>query len=290
MIAHSGIVTVAMLAPVKTRLLLGASEDPIYDLCNPPPITLMSKSEEEELENSTASQAGTGSSTLPKVPEEPPTASARALHSDGNIIVTADYTGHIKVFRQDCAYLKRKNEQWETASTLTRKLGVGRRNSTNQRNSVSWRSSIASDISDGTSSMRSLGRRTPPSRLPDDGVKERSASPRTSVAAIGLSVGSSPRSARSRVPSLTSGTPVTGGSGSVNGHSRAGSIASTVASSIQDIQAYNQPKVRDYQSIGVHGGAFGGGGPSAVPSANNSVQDGYTSEDSAGGDHMSCPR
>ncbi len=47
---------------------------------------------------------------------------ARSAHSDGNIIVTTDDNGIIKVFRQDCAYLKRKHDNWETGSGFSRKL------------------------------------------------------------------------------------------------------------------------------------------------------------------------
>lgn len=43
--AHSSIVTTAIMAPIRTRQLLSASGDPLYDLCNPPPVTLISRSE-----------------------------------------------------------------------------------------------------------------------------------------------------------------------------------------------------------------------------------------------------
>src|SRR5690606_21922882 len=38
--AASTIVTAAIFAPSSTRLLLAQSCDPVYDLCDPPPITL----------------------------------------------------------------------------------------------------------------------------------------------------------------------------------------------------------------------------------------------------------
>ncbi|CAK7225669.1 hypothetical protein SCUCBS95973_005941 [Sporothrix curviconia] len=149
--AHGDMVTTAIFAPVQTRQLLGASGDPIYDLCNPPPIQLMS------LEETLASQSGMSNntrghddptatstaaaptasshpappSTLPPLPpprarpEESPAYIARSTHYDGNIIVTSDDTGIIKVFRQDCAAKKRKHESWETGSSF--------RGSTNQR-------------------------------------------------------------------------------------------------------------------------------------------------------------
>src|SRR5690606_14599932 len=126
----------------------------IYDLCNPPPVTLVARSNTADGEAAIASLDtfdalpaehvhpvnGIGSTPLPKVPEEPGSSIpnlSRAQHSDGNIIVSADYTGRIKVFRQDCAHLKRKQDQWDNASTFSRKLGVGRRDSTSARSARS---------------------------------------------------------------------------------------------------------------------------------------------------------
>ncbi|EPE06420.1 wd repeat domain-containing protein [Ophiostoma piceae UAMH 11346] len=154
--AHREMVTTAVFAPTKTRQLLGASGDPIYDLCNPPPITLMS------LEETMASQSGRSNNTLhtdnppssspPRTtqpthqptrakPEESPAYIARSTHYDGNIIVTTDDAGVIKVFRQDCAAVKRRHESWETGS-FSRKLGatsglVGRSGSIITRTSAS---------------------------------------------------------------------------------------------------------------------------------------------------------
>lgn len=109
--AHNAITTCAIIAPLKTRQLLGASEDPIFDLCNPPPVTLISR------EPSIADSKPTTelSSTLPPTPADStftkvacsPAYLARSEHRDGNILITTDYTGAIKVFRQDCACTKR---------------------------------------------------------------------------------------------------------------------------------------------------------------------------------------
>ncbi|CAK7272936.1 hypothetical protein SEPCBS119000_005387 [Sporothrix epigloea] len=159
--AHSDVVTTAIFAPVQTRQLLGASGDPIYDLCNPPPITLMS------LEETLASQSGMSSHTLangenngngtssaastkaaqsyptppPRArPEDSPAYIARSTHYDGNIIVTSDDTGIIKVFRQDCAATKRRHESWETGSSFkggTNQRLVGRSGSIITRTSAS---------------------------------------------------------------------------------------------------------------------------------------------------------
>ncbi|CAK7214321.1 hypothetical protein SBRCBS47491_002101 [Sporothrix bragantina] len=132
--AHGDMVTTAIFAPVQTRQLLGASGDPIYDLCNPPPITLMSLEErlasQSGVSNNTLGHDETAASTHPAPPprarpEESPAYIARSTHYGGNIIVTSDDTGVIKVFRQDCAAKKRRHESWETGSSF--------RGSTNQR-------------------------------------------------------------------------------------------------------------------------------------------------------------
>ncbi|KAI0392322.1 WD40 repeat-like protein [Xylariaceae sp. FL0594] len=121
--AHSEIVTAAIFAPTKTRQLLQASLDPIFTLCNPPPITLRSR--DESTANLTLSVCDAQSEHSAKVskPEESPAFIARSNHYDGNIVVTTDHSGLIKVFRQDCAFVKRRHETWETGSTFSRKLG-----------------------------------------------------------------------------------------------------------------------------------------------------------------------
>ncbi|KAL7626068.1 hypothetical protein AAE478_002838 [Parahypoxylon ruwenzoriense] len=120
--AHSHIVTGAVFAPTATRQLLQSSGDPIFTLCNPPPVTLLSK--EESAANQTVDNQDTQSesSTRIKKPDESPGFIARSTHYDGNIIVTTDQAGLIKVFRQDCAFTKRRHENWETGSTFSRTL------------------------------------------------------------------------------------------------------------------------------------------------------------------------
>lgn len=112
--AHPEVVTVALMAPTKSKQLLSASGDPIYDLCNPPPVTLVS------LEESQAVLPETEESSRPRAWIE------RSKHISGNIIITTDRTGTIKVFRQDCAFVKRQQNMWETGSRFSGKLGVGR--------------------------------------------------------------------------------------------------------------------------------------------------------------------
>jgi len=169
--AHSAIITTAVMAPMKTRQLLSTSGDPLYDLCNPPPVTLISRaqshtSSQPPTENDHTPDLGFPPITpatmdfdrSPTKPEETPAYIARCTHPDGNIIVTADYMGHIKVFRQDCAYQKRfrsdpgfsKKMLGRTNSTATRNSKSSRRNSlhSHQPSSdriLSWRQSITNN-------------------------------------------------------------------------------------------------------------------------------------------------
>lgn len=139
--AHGDIVTTAVFAPKKTRQLLSASGDPLYDLCNPPPVVLMSADEAAASAASQAAPSESGSQDL--VDKPPPTVGlpkvecspaylARTAHPGGNIIVTTDDQGVIKIFRQDCAHAKRRFDSWETASNLSRRknglknAGIGR--------------------------------------------------------------------------------------------------------------------------------------------------------------------
>ncbi|ODA77023.1 hypothetical protein RJ55_07540 [Drechmeria coniospora] len=140
--AHPEVVTTALMAPVKSRQLLSASGDPIYDLCNPPPITLRSL-EERTASGTRLPDGGGGGGEAPasaKKPEETPAYIERSKHMDGNIIITTDRTGTIKVFRQDCAFAKRLQNTWETGSKFSGKLtGVGRSASIMTRTSAGSR-------------------------------------------------------------------------------------------------------------------------------------------------------
>ncbi|KAI5305713.1 hypothetical protein KEM56_003542 [Ascosphaera pollenicola] len=132
--AQSAPVTNAVMAPVRTKQILGASSDLLYDLCNPPPVTLGGNDVAGDRKSSPTSetllrtrkpydnkglapQPGPTSPTSPTLGEFPgrpnhgdddiPGYMAPASHPDGNILVTADTNGSIKVFRQDCGYWKR---------------------------------------------------------------------------------------------------------------------------------------------------------------------------------------
>lgn len=113
--AHSAIVTAATLAPAATRRLLAQSGDPIYDLCDPPPVVL-------------------GEDTPP---DQEIRTSPRRSHLGGNIIVAADYLGQIKVLRQDCAFERRKNELLDSASVFSKTRFLARSGTTTARTSLS---------------------------------------------------------------------------------------------------------------------------------------------------------
>jgi WD40 repeat protein len=117
--------TWTLLAPTKTRHLLGQSEDPIYNLCNPPPVTLLSRSE-----SAASSRPATESGSVkappptsePKKATESPAYLARAAHPDGQIIITASNTGLMRVYRQDCASTKRRSsDNWDASSAFSKK-------------------------------------------------------------------------------------------------------------------------------------------------------------------------
>ncbi|KAL4930816.1 WD40 repeat domain-containing protein [Aspergillus undulatus] len=127
---QSAMVTAAVMAPNLTKQVLSLSEDPIYDICNPPPVTLESKADKD---NGRQNRISTAS----KLAQESPGFLSRSTHPDGNLILAADYSGKIKVFRQDCAYHKRRYESWDTHSTISRRI---------LRRTNSARHSIASSI------------------------------------------------------------------------------------------------------------------------------------------------
>jgi WD repeat-containing protein 44 len=203
--AHSAIVTTAVMAPEKTRRLLAQSGDPLFDLCNPPPVTLVSRadsviSSRAPTNNSSDEKQIKEDKRLSESPRRAPETPAylnRHSHPGGQIIVTADYTGQLKIFRQDCAFQKRKAETWDTNSTFSRKMlgrsgSVATRNSGNtsisHRNSfvanpktqstdriLSWRNSISqTDTGNNNSSTSMLEIR---GSLKDN-QRSRSASPR----------------------------------------------------------------------------------------------------------------
>lgn len=188
--AHSAIVTTAIIAPTKTKQLLGTSGDPLYDLCNPPPVTLVSRTDSPSSSSKPATEDGSRlEASVPPTPatdfsqvtkpEGSPAYIARSSHPDGNIIVTADYVGRIKVFRQDCAYQKRlrtnpdvnfsKKMLGRSNSVATRNSKGSRRDSLSIANNhpssdriLSWRQSVSSN--NGSSNNGSLDNVHPSNR------------------------------------------------------------------------------------------------------------------------------
>ena len=200
--AHQAIVTTAIMAPTRTRQLLSASGDPLYDLCNPPPVKLVSRAQSyassipptedgKRIEESIPPAPATVESTKATKPEESPAYVSRCKHPDGNIMVTADFNGNIKVFRQDCAF---QNRIRNNDSALTKKM-LGRTNSVATRNStrssrtslqlnhssdriLSWRQSINNNNNSTNGSFDSFRRDS------NGNTKHRSTSPRKPLSQI----------------------------------------------------------------------------------------------------------
>ena len=121
--ANNSDTTCAIFLPVRSRQHLSASEDPIYDICNPPPVTLVSRSEAADV--SFKSVRHSVSIVSPGAEDSAPivrpsldstrraseTSNAgylnRTAHNNGNILIAASATGDISVFRQDCGWQKR---------------------------------------------------------------------------------------------------------------------------------------------------------------------------------------
>lgn len=138
--AHNTKVTASIMLPTRSRVLLSHSDDPLFDICNPPPVTLVSKAEAASLadsskETTTPLESESGTPATPSTPPaksssrnaSPPIApsagyTSRQAHPGGNIIITADDMGAIKVFRQDCAWLARMKSDFtqNEASSLKR--------------------------------------------------------------------------------------------------------------------------------------------------------------------------
>lgn len=157
--AHSQIVTTALLAPMNTKKLLAQSGDPIYDICNPPPVVLLSRTDSvlsspTNTNMSTHSDEkhiimnGTSNTNSPGKQVETPSYLTRHAHKGGHIIVTADFSGQIKVFRQDCAFQKRRDATWDTGSTFSKRMLA-------RSGSITPRTSIASSNTRGSFTLSS---------------------------------------------------------------------------------------------------------------------------------------
>lgn len=257
--AHGDIVTTALFAPIKTKQLLSASGDPIYDLCNPPPVTLMSCDEVA----ATASQAAVseaGSQEKDQKPEKPPAPApvlakkpeytpaylARTAHHDGNIIITSDDQGVIKVFRQDCAFVKRRHESWETGSAFSKKRanilspGLGRSSSLRTRTSTgSAGPSRRGSLSAGTGQPGNLPPGVvwgaPGSRISSDMIlnwRQNVEGGGGRPLSIGSSIGPAGRSERSISPAKNIRTPVSGSRANLAADARKQQYASAASSRV----------------------------------------------------------
>ncbi|WEW61100.1 hypothetical protein PRK78_006589 [Emydomyces testavorans] len=246
--AHSSMVTTALMAPIKTKQILGSTGDLLYDLCNPPPITLVSqtgsvasRSVTENAGNDfvTPTPRGPASSNQPK-PEESPAYLARTSHPNGNIIVTTDYNGIIKVFRQDCGYQRRHHESWDANSSFSKKF-LGRNNSVSTRRSVlsTGKDSVHKSPSERILSWRSsvMGARDNASadNIRTQGSRTRSVSPNRSlrnVSGASKSEASHPSKPSARPPAIAK--PI-GLSKMTLHHPFSGTTAFTVESGKRDI-------------------------------------------------------
>ncbi|EPS32511.1 hypothetical protein PDE_07471 [Penicillium oxalicum 114-2] len=185
---HSAIVTVAIAAPTATKQILDLTDDPVYDMCNPPPVTL--KGVEEDSQPSYSQQSATTAQEPPsqdrprssfdpqiainqKLAQESPSYVARSKHPDGHIIIVADYSGKIKILRQDCAYQKRRHENWSATFAISRRIlrrsnsarnsvaSSGGKESTHRTTSeriISWRNSVVRSGHHGNGPSRSNSR------------------------------------------------------------------------------------------------------------------------------------
>ncbi|TKA51408.1 hypothetical protein B0A49_12450, partial [Cryomyces minteri] len=206
--AHTSITTSSILAPMRTRQLLSGSEDPLYDLCNPPHITLVSRADSQASNSRAPTENGSIQATPLEVtfrrPEESSAYIARSAHP-------GDLPPRLR-FRQ------RRSDNWETSSVFSKKVGssiLGRTQTrgsarTTRRDSVStqppsdrilsWRQGIASNGSFDRGSTR-------------NGTTTRSVSPRKSVGQLSVRSGpvrqdsaGLPNAASETLPSTTSTT------------------------------------------------------------------------------------
>jgi WD40 repeat protein len=121
--AHNTIATVVCIAPTKTRQHLSKSEDPVYDMCNPPPVMLLSRAERQGSRGSGMPDSPADGEIKINQSKDTLAHAARSVHKSGHIIITADFLGKIKVFRQDCGWSKRRQDDWDKSSIFTKRSG-----------------------------------------------------------------------------------------------------------------------------------------------------------------------
>jgi hypothetical protein len=164
-------VNCAIMAPRETRTILSGSADIVYDICNPPPVLLIERQDSNasskngsttnghghnraasrhtisQLPSSTpdlrAEQRTPRSSTFPDNSVKNAAYQARSEHPCGPIIVTASLSGTISVFRQDCAFKKRKSFDSHMLDGSARKLYLRRALGSRSGSSIAGGSAIA---------------------------------------------------------------------------------------------------------------------------------------------------
>ncbi|QSL64855.1 hypothetical protein MERGE_002159 [Pneumocystis wakefieldiae] len=103
--ADSNIITVAIFAPIKSKDLLVASGDPIYSSC----MNLRRPSSYHNNNISIVSNCQLENFFVNKpIGENLGNLNEKSKHNHGDIIICADYSGKIKVFRYDCASIYRE--------------------------------------------------------------------------------------------------------------------------------------------------------------------------------------
>ncbi|CAN6615671.1 hypothetical protein TRVA0_006S01750 [Trichomonascus vanleenenianus] len=103
--SNKAMVTVARFAPNESKRILGNSGDAVYDLCDPPPVKLRPKDANSDDTSFRSSESvKLDQNGFPELRPE----TKKSRHDNGNIIITADSEGYIKVFRQDCGFEARK--------------------------------------------------------------------------------------------------------------------------------------------------------------------------------------
>jgi WD40 repeat protein len=225
---QSAMVTAAITAPTQTKQALALSEDPIFDLCNPPPVALLGP-ESADSQKEAASSKGNGNihkrsasaprlSIISKMAHESPSYLARSKHPDGDIIVIADYSGKVKILRQDCAYHRRRYENWNANSSISRRIlrrtnsgrnslasstGKESTHKTPSERIISWRNSVVRGRSSVDGSRSGLRTRSPspqhhhrPPTFRLSSSRPSSLGPHESLSALTTSPPSSPRVSR----------------------------------------------------------------------------------------------
>lgn len=199
--SNKSMVTTALFAPKLTKCILAATEDPVYDLCDPPPVKLQPTNTGEGVESSTSTPTSEEPSTSQPPDNHTSIVSGRTFpplraetrkssHPDGNIIVTTDSDGVIKIFRQDCAYEPRKQLLESTSMQKKRISGIA------ISPTPSWRESLSVHR---TRSSRGSARASSPFQFPRIMSSER-----LPTVASPLSQPDRSERGRQRVPSQTS--------------------------------------------------------------------------------------